>query len=107
MEITQELLQEKINNGEKLIIDGYTEWCGPCKMMKPIFEKVSEEFRNENSEVQLYTINVEKNRDFAEKYGIRAVPTIKVFNNGDVVDSKTGMQMEGQIKQLATNLING
>jgi thiol-disulfide isomerase/thioredoxin len=37
MEITQELLQEKINNGEKLIIDGYTECCGPCKIMKPIF----------------------------------------------------------------------
>jgi thioredoxin 1 len=75
--------------------------------MKPIFEKVSEQFRNENSEVQLYTMNVEKNRDIAVKYGIRAVPTIKVFNNGDVVDSKSGVQMEGQIKDLATNLING
>jgi thioredoxin 1 len=75
--------------------------------MKPIFEKVSEQFKNENSEVQLYTMNVEHNRDIAVKYGVRAVPTIKVFNNGDVVDSKTGVQMEGQIKDLATNLING
>jgi len=107
MEITQEKLQEKIDNGEKLVVDFYTDWCGPCSMMKPIFEKVSEQFRNENSEVQLYTMNVEKNRDIAVKYGVRAVPTIKVFNNGDVVDSKTGVQMEGQIKDLATNLING
>lgn len=107
MEITQEKLQEKINNGDKLVVDFYTDWCNPCKMMKPIFEKVSEQFRNENSEVQLYTMNVEKNRDIAVKYGIRAVPTIKVFNNGDVVDSKSGVQMEGQIKDLATNLING
>ena len=107
MEITQEKLQEKINNGEKLVVDFYTDWCNPCKMMKPIFEKVSEQFKNENSEVQLYTMNVEQNRDIAVKYGVRAVPTIKVFNNGDVVDSKTGVQMEGQIKDLATNLING
>ena len=107
MEITQEKLQEKINNGDKLVVDFYTDWCNPCKMMKPIFEKVSEQFRNENYEVQLYTMNVEKNRDIAVKYGIRAVPTIKVFNNGDVVDSKSGVQMEGQIKDLASNLING
>ena len=107
MEITQEKLLEKINNGEKLVVDFYTDWCNPCKMMKPIFEKVSEQFRNENSEVQLYTMNVEKNRDIAVKYGVRAVPTIKSFNNGDVIDSKSGVQMEGQIKQLATNLING
>ena len=76
-------------------------------MMKPIFEKVSEQFRNENSKVQLYTMNVEKNRDIAVKYGIRAVPTIKSFNNGDVIDSKSGVQMESQIKDLASNLING
>ena len=107
MEITQELLQEKINKGEKLVVDFYTDWCNPCSIMKPIFEKVSEQFRNENSEVQLYTMNVEKNKDIAVKYGVRAVPTIKSFNNGDVIDSKSGVQMEGQIKDLATNLING
>jgi thioredoxin 1 len=107
MEITQELLQEKINNGEKLIVDFFAQWCGPCKMMKPTFEKVAEEYRNEGSPVQLYTMDVEKNRDLAVKYNVRAVPTIKVFNNGDVVDSKTGIQMEGQLKDLVINLING
>lgn len=107
MEITQELLQEKINNGEKLIVNFKASWCGPCSMMKPMFERVAEYYKKENSEVQLYIMDVEQNRDIAAKYGVRAVPTIKVFNNGDVVDSKTGVQMEGQIKDLATNLING
>ena len=107
MEITQELLQEKINNGEKLIVNFKASWCGPCSMMKPMFERVAEQYRNENSNVQLYTMDVEENRDIAVKYGVREVPTIKVFNNGDLVDSKTGVQMEGQIKDLATNLING
>jgi thioredoxin len=107
MEITQEKLQEKIDNGDKIVVDFYTDWCGPCSMMKPIFEKVSKQFRDENSKVQLYTMNVEKNGDIAVKYGIRGVPTIKSFNNGDVIDSKSGVQMESQIKELVDNLLNG
>jgi len=107
MEITTEELTKKIANGEKLIVDFHAKWCSPCAMMKPIFERIAEQYRNDNSPVQLYTMDVELNRDIAVKYGIRAVPTIKVFDNGDVVDSKSGVQMEGQIKNLATNLING
>jgi thioredoxin-like negative regulator of GroEL len=75
--------------------------------MKPAFEKVSEEFRNENSEVQLFTLNVEENKDYAASLGIRAIPTLKSFSGGKEVYSQPGMQMESQIKQLVTNLING
>lgn len=107
MEITTEELKQKIENGEKLILDFYTPFCGPCKVMKPVFEKLSEEYRKENSEVQLYTMNVEKNRDFASSLGIRAVPTLKSFSGGKEVYSQPGMQMEGQIKQLVLNLMNG
>lgn len=106
MEITQEELQEKIKNGEKIIVDFYTDWCGPCKMMKPIFERVSKQFINENSDVQLYTMNAEKNPEISTMYGVRAVPTIKTFNNGNVVESKTGILMEIQIKELAYSLLN-
>lgn len=104
MEITTDELKQKIENGEKLLVDFYTEWCGPCRMMKPIFDKISEQFRNENSDIQLYTMNVEKNRDIAVEYGVRAVPTIKVFNNGEVVDTKTGAQQEAQLIELADSL---
>jgi thioredoxin 1 len=104
MEITQEKLQEKINNGDKLVVDFYTDWCGPCRMMKPIFEKVSELFSDENSDIRLYTMNVENNRDIAVKYGVRAVPTIKVFNNGEVVDTKTGVQQEVQLIEIVDSL---
>jgi thioredoxin len=106
MEITQEELQEKIKNGEKIIVDFYTDWCGPCKMMKPIFERVSKQFRDENSDVQLYTMNAEKNPEISAMYGVRAVPTIKTFNDGNVVESKTGVLMEIQIKELASSLLN-
>jgi thioredoxin 1 len=107
MEITQELLQEKIKNGEKLIVDFHAKWCGPCKVMKPVFEKLAEEYRNENSEVQLYTMDVELNKEFAAELGIRAIPTVKTFSGGEQKFSSPGMMQEGRIKELVTNLING
>jgi thioredoxin len=107
MEITSEELKQKIENGEKLMVDFWAPWCGPCRVMKPMFEKVSEQYRNENSEVQLFTLNVEENKEFASQLGIRSIPTVKSFSGGKEVYSQPGMQMEGQIKQLVTNLING
>jgi C-terminal processing protease CtpA/Prc len=67
-------------------------------------EEVSEKLKDENSDIQLYTINAENNRDIAVKYGVRGVPTIKVFNDGDVVNTKTGVQQESQLIDLAYSL---
>jgi thioredoxin 1 len=106
MEITQEKLKQKIENGEKLIIDFWAKFCGPCKVMKPIFDKVSEEMRDNKSEVQLYTLDVEENRDLAVELGVRAVPTLKSFSNGKEVYSQPGMKMENDIKQLVQALLN-
>jgi len=102
MEITQELLKEKINNGEKLIVDFWAPWCGPCKIVKPLFEKVSE-----TTDVQMYTFNVEENIEFSSSLGIRAIPTIKSFNGGKEVSNNVGTLQESQIKELVNNLING
>ena len=104
MEITSVELQEKINKGEKLIIEFWAEWCGPCRMMKPIFERIS----NENtSDVQMYTMNVDLNREVGASLGIRSIPTIKVINGGEVVDTKVGMLNENDLKGMLTELING
>ena len=104
MEITSVDLQEKINKGEKLIIEFWAEWCGPCRMMKPIFERIS----NENtSDVQMYTMNVDLNREVGASLGIRSIPTIKVINSGEVIDTKVGVLNEGQLKGMLTELING
>lgn len=104
MEINESELITKITNGEKVIVEMYATWCGPCKMLKPIFEKVAKE---NTSDVQMYTLDVDKNRNFAMKYGVRSVPTIKSFNVGEVVHTKVGVLIEGQIKELVTELING
>jgi len=104
MEISSVELQQKINNGDKVIVDFHSRWCRPCSMMKPIFEKLTTE---NTSEVQMYTMDVDLNREIAISLGIRSVPTIKVFNKGEVVETKVGILSEGQINNLLTELING
>jgi len=104
MEISGIDLKEKIKNGEKLIVEFWAEWCGPCKVMKPIFEKVA--LTNE-SDVKMYTVNIDKNKEVATSLGIRSIPTIKVFNGGSVIGTKVGMLNESSIKDLVTELING
>jgi thioredoxin 1 len=102
MEITAKELQEKIQNGDKLVVDFFANWCGPCLMMKPTFEKVA----NENtSDVQMYTMDIDNNREFVSSLGIRSIPTIKVFNGGEVTDTKVGVLQEQGIKELVTNLL--
>jgi thioredoxin 1 len=102
MEITGQELKSKIEAGEQVIIDFWASWCMPCKIFKPTFEKVSE-----SSEVQMYTFNVENDGEYAVKLGIRAVPTIKVFNNGGEVFSKSGILSENELKTIINSVING
>lgn len=102
MEINGIELQEKINNGEKIIVDFYAQWCGPCKIMKPIFEKVA----NENStDVKMFFMDVDQNREFAMNYGVRSVPTIKGFSSGKELLTKIGLQQEIEIKELIETIV--
>ena len=104
MEIKQDELRKKIQNGEKLLIDFHAKWCGPCKMMKPTFEKISEEIKNSGSDVQMYTMDVELNQEFARELGIRSIPTIKGFSNGNEIISEAGLKQEGIILEMVDKL---
>lgn len=104
MEISSVELQKKINNGEKIIVEFHAKWCGPCRIMKPIFERVSQ---SNESNVQMYTMDIDENKEAAISLGIRSIPTIKIFNSGEVVETKVGLLNEGQINNLLTELING
>lgn len=97
MEINSIELQQKLDNKENVVVEFWAEWCGPCKMMKPVFERVASD---NTSATQMYTMNIEENKDFAIKMGIRSIPTVKVFNNGELTDTKVGVLNESQIKSL-------
>lgn len=100
MEITGKELQEKINKGEKMIVDFKASWCGPCKVLTPIYEKVAKEHKQNNSGVNFYTIDVDSNRDVAISLGIRSVPTIKIFKGGKEVFSRPGVMTPGEVLSL-------
>lgn len=102
MEISGKELQEKINNNEKVIVEFWAPWCGPCRMMKPVFERVAS---NNETEVQMYTMDIENNKEYASTLGIRSIPTVKLFSNGNVTDTVVGVMGEEKIKSLVNNLI--
>jgi thioredoxin 1 len=104
MEINSVELQERINSGDKIILKLGAPWCGPCRMMDPVFEKIAKE---NTSDVQMYTMNVDLNKETSIALGVRSIPTIKIFNAGELIETKVGMLSEGQINGLVTELING
>ena len=104
MEITAKQLQEKINKGEKIIVEFYGHWCNPCMIMKPKFEKIASE---NTTEVEMFTMDVDLNRDIALSLGVRSIPVIKIFNGGEMVESVVGVLEEDQIKGLIKSLVNG
>jgi thioredoxin 1 len=104
MEITSQELREKISKGNKLVIDFHATWCGPCKIMKPMFETVSKKLKDDNSDVELYTFNIENDRELAAELELRSVPTIKGFANGTEVFTEVGLKQTNAIIELANRL---
>jgi len=104
MEITSTELKEKIKNGDKLMVDFWATWCGPCSVMKPMFESASQTLKEQNSDVQLYTFDIESDRDFVSELGIRSVPMIKAFSNGNEVFSEVGLKQKSAIIEMTKRL---
>ena len=102
MELSGKEIQEKIEKGEKLVIEFYGTWCGPCRILKPIFEKVAKENK---TDVQMYFLDVDKNRDLAIKYGVKSIPAIKTFNGATLIETSVGVVSESRINELVKNLL--
>ena len=102
MKLSGKEIQEKIEKGEKLVIEFYGTWCGPCRILKPIFEKVAKENK---TDVQMYFLDVDKNRDLAIKYGVKSIPAIKTFNGATLIETSVGVVSESRINELVKNLL--
>jgi thioredoxin 1 len=86
-----------INGSEPVLVDFYADWCAPCRMMAPILEQVA---GNMKGEVKILKVDVDKNRDAAMKYGIRSIPTLMLFRNGEVKWQGVGVIQADQIQQI-------
>lgn len=87
IEVNESTFDSEVINSEKLcLVDFWADWCGPCKALKPILEKLSAEKR----EIKFCTVNVDQNQTIPAKYQIRGIPTLILFQNGNPVATKVG-----------------
>jgi thioredoxin 1 len=105
MKLTSEELQSKIESGEKFIVDLYADWCGPCRMMGPIIDKVSNQLKEQGHEVSVYKFNIEEDKEMALKLGVRSIPAIKGFNGGENVTNKVGVLSEAQLMEMVKEVL--
>ena len=86
--------EEVITKGKPIIVDFWAEWCGPCKQIGPILEEISEEYKEK---IKIGKLDVDENPEVAGKYQIRGIPTMMLFNNGSLIDTKVGMSSKNDL----------
>ena len=80
--------------GVPVLVDYWAEWCGPCKMIAPILDEVSVAYEGK---LQIAKMNVDENRDIPAKFGIRGIPTLMLFKNGQLAATKVGAMSKAQL----------
>ncbi|MBQ3587940.1 MAG: thioredoxin [Oscillospiraceae bacterium] len=98
IEITKENFEEVVlKNQLPVLVDFWATWCGPCKMIGPIVEEIAEELEGK---VAVGKINVDKQPELANRYGVMSIPTLLVFKNGDITNKKIGYMPKEKILEM-------
>ena len=101
LEITDANFEEKVlKNDKPVMVDFWAAWCGPCRMVGPIIDQISQEYEGK---AVVGKVDVDANQEFAAKYGVRNIPTVLVFQNGEVVGRQVGVAP----KNAYTDAIDG
>ena len=96
LEITDESFKEIIKGDKPVVVDFWAEWCGPCKMIGPVVEELAEEYEDK---AIIGKINVDENGEVAEEYGVRSIPTILFFKNGELKDKHIGAAKKNLLEE--------
>ena len=98
IEITKENFEEVVlENQLPGLVDFWATWCGPCKMIGPIVEEIAEELEGK---VAVGKINVDKQPELANRYGVMSIPTLLVFKNGEITNKKIGYMPKEKILEM-------
>jgi len=94
--------QEVLNSEKPVLVDFWAEWCGPCKALSPVLDEIASEMDGKASVVK---VNVDQASDLAQKFGIRGIPTLLFFKNGEVKSTLVGNQPKAEIVKNINSLI--
>ena len=97
VKLTAENFEKEVLQSEKpVLVDFYADWCGPCQIMGPVVEEIS----NEVNDAKVCKINIDEQMSIAQKYGVMSIPTFIVFKNGDVADKKMGAMPKSAVLSM-------
>ncbi|WP_372916674.1 thioredoxin [Salegentibacter sp.] len=103
IEITDATFEEKVLKSDKpVLVDFWAAWCGPCRMVGPIIEEISNEYEGKAVVAKL---DVDANQEFAAKYGVRNIPTVLIFKNGEVVGRQVGVAPKNTYAEALDQLV--
>ena len=94
--------QDVLNADGPVLVDFWAEWCGPCKMIAPILEEIASDY---GDKIKICKIDVDANTNTAPKFGIRGIPTLIIFNNGEVAGTKVGALSKSQLSAFIDSVI--
>lgn len=92
----EEFAEKVINSPITVVVDFFADWCGPCKMLSPVLEKLSAV----NPDVKFYKVNIDENPSLADEFEVQSIPNIVIFKNGQAVDRSIGFKSEQQIQEI-------
>jgi len=96
LQITDEGFRELIAGDKPVVVDFWAEWCGPCRMIGPAIEELAEEYEGK---AIIGKMNVDENDEIPVEYGIRSIPTILFFKNGELVDKHVGVAPKNMLEE--------
>ncbi|PZD77693.1 thioredoxin [Mesonia sp. K7] len=103
LEITDATFEETVLNSDKpVLVDFWAAWCGPCRMVGPIIDEISKEY---DGKAVVGKVDVDANQEFAAKYGVRNIPTVLVFNKGELVGRQVGVSPKDTYTQAIDQLL--